>query len=82
LGWGQQPPETEGGESECATCESEEASRKASEKSTRSRMRRSSVADVLSHLGFGPIWRNLISNLLASSTQVLLNGYPGNHIRH
>jgi hypothetical protein len=41
------------------------------------------LLDVLSHLGFGPIWHNLISNLLASSsTQVLLNGFPGNHIRH
>jgi hypothetical protein len=38
---------------------------------------------VLSHLGFGPIWRNLISNMLASSsTQVLLNGSPGISIRH
>jgi hypothetical protein len=41
------------------------------------------LLEVLSHLGFGPIWRNLISNLLASSsTQVLLNGSHGNHIRH
>jgi hypothetical protein len=38
---------------------------------------------VLSHLGFGIIWRNPISNLLASSsTQVLLNGSPGISIRH
>jgi hypothetical protein len=34
--------------------------------------------EVLSHLGFGPVWRNMISNLLASSTQVLLNGSTGN----
>jgi hypothetical protein len=38
---------------------------------------------VLSHLGFGNVWRNLISNLLvSSSTQVLLNGSPGLPIRH
>jgi hypothetical protein len=36
------------------------------------------LIEVLSHLGFGPIWHNLISNLLfTSSTQVLLNGSPG-----
>jgi hypothetical protein len=41
------------------------------------------LIEVLSHLGFGNIWRNLISNLLASSsTQVLLNGSPGLPIRH
>jgi hypothetical protein len=41
------------------------------------------LIEVLSHLGFGPIWCNLISNLLASSsTQVLLNGSPSNSIRH
>jgi hypothetical protein len=40
------------------------------------------MIEVLSHLGFGPAWRNIISNLLASSsTQVLLNGSPGNPIR-
>jgi hypothetical protein len=39
--------------------------------------------EVLSHLGFGPVWRNMISNILASSsTQVLLNGSPGIPIRH
>lgn len=38
---------------------------------------------MLSHLGFGPNWCNLISYLLASSsTQVLLNGSPGNLISH
>lgn len=42
-----------------------------------------SLLEVLSHLGFGIKWRNLISNLLAtSSTQVLLNGSPGNLIMH
>jgi hypothetical protein len=41
------------------------------------------LIEVLSHLGFGPVWRNMISNILASSsTQVLLNGSPGIPIRH
>jgi hypothetical protein len=41
------------------------------------------IIEILSHLGFGPIWRNLISSLLfTSSTQVLLNGSPGNRIAH
>jgi hypothetical protein len=41
------------------------------------------LREILSHLGFGPVWRNLISNLLfTSSTQVLLNGSPGNHVFH
>jgi hypothetical protein len=41
------------------------------------------LIEVLSHLGFGPIWRNLISILLfTSSTQVLLNGSPGICIAH
>lgn len=41
------------------------------------------LLDVLVHLGFGPRWCNLISNLLStSSTRVLLNGTPGDHIRH
>jgi hypothetical protein len=41
------------------------------------------LLEVLSHLGFGLKWRNLISNLLASSsTQVLLNGVPSDHIWH
>jgi hypothetical protein len=41
------------------------------------------LIEVLSHLGFGPVWRNMISNLLASSsTQVLLNGSPSNPIGH
>jgi hypothetical protein len=41
------------------------------------------LIELLSHLGFGPVWRNMISNILASSsTQVLLNGSPGIPIRH
>jgi hypothetical protein len=41
------------------------------------------LLDVLVHLGFGPRWCNLISNMLStSSTQVLLNGTLGDHIRH
>jgi hypothetical protein len=41
------------------------------------------LMEILTHLGFGPVWRNLISNLLfTSSTQVLLNGSPSNHIFH
>lgn len=41
------------------------------------------LLDVLRHLGFGHCWRSLICALLASSsTRVLLNGYPGQPIRH
>ena len=41
------------------------------------------LLDVLVHLGFGPRWCNLISNMLStSSTRVLLNGTLGDHIRH
>jgi hypothetical protein len=41
------------------------------------------ILEVLSHLGFGVKCRNLVSNLLAtSSTQVPLNGSPGNFIMH
>lgn len=37
----------------------------------------------LASVGFGVKWRNLVSNILAtSSTQVLLNGSPGNVIMH
>ena len=36
------------------------------------------LLEILEHLGFGAVWRNLISNLLKSaSTQVILNGEPG-----
>jgi len=41
------------------------------------------LLEVLQNLGFGPIWRDIISGLLAtSSTQVLLNGSPGEKIVH
>lgn len=41
------------------------------------------LLEVLTHLGFGIRWRNLISNLLRfASTQVLVNGQPGKEIRH
>jgi mannosylglycoprotein endo-beta-mannosidase len=38
---------------------------------------------VMQQLGFGQIWRDIISGLLStSSTQVLVNGVPGDHILH
>lgn len=41
------------------------------------------LLEVPSQLGFGTSWCNLIANLLKSaSTQVLLNGEPGNFISH
>jgi hypothetical protein len=41
------------------------------------------LLEVLQQLGFGQIWRDIISGLLSSSsTQVLLNGVPGDHIHH
>lgn len=41
------------------------------------------LLEVLAHLGFSNGWCNLIANLLKSaSTQVLLNGEPGNFISH
>ena len=41
------------------------------------------LLEVLKQLGFGIIWRDIISGLLAtSSTQVLLNGSPGEKIHH
>lgn len=41
------------------------------------------LLEVLQHLGFGQIWRDIISGLLSSSfTQVLLNGIPGECITH
>jgi hypothetical protein len=37
----------------------------------------------MEHFGFGQIWRDIICGLLSySSTQVLLNGFPGNDIKH
>jgi hypothetical protein len=39
------------------------------------------LIEVLQHLGFGQIWRDIINGLLASSsTQVLMNGIPGERI--
>jgi hypothetical protein len=39
--------------------------------------------EVLERLGFGRIWRDMLSGLLAtSSTQILLNGIPGQSITH
>jgi hypothetical protein len=41
------------------------------------------LIDVMKHLGFGQIWRDIICVLLSSSsTQVLLNGFPGKCIIH
>jgi hypothetical protein len=41
------------------------------------------LVEVLQALGFGQVWRDIISGLLGSSTtQVLLNGCPGNTIQH
>jgi hypothetical protein len=41
------------------------------------------LIDVMKHFGFGQIWRDIICGLLSSSsTQVLLNGFPGNCIKH
>jgi hypothetical protein len=39
------------------------------------------LLEVLEKLGFGRVWRDMISGLLTtSSTQVLLNGVPGEFI--
>ena len=41
------------------------------------------LLEVLQILGFGQVWRDIISGLLAtSSTQILLNGSPGDRIEH
>jgi mannosylglycoprotein endo-beta-mannosidase len=41
------------------------------------------LLEILQQLGFGQIWRDIISRLLfSSSTQVLLNGIPGDNIAH
>ena len=41
------------------------------------------LLEILQHLGFGQIWRDIISGLLyTSTTQVLLNGIHGDHISH
>lgn len=41
------------------------------------------LLEVLTHLGFGSVWCNIISKmLLSSSTRVLVNGEPGEIIHH
>jgi hypothetical protein len=41
------------------------------------------LLEVMHHMGFGSIWRDIISGLLCSSTtQVLMNGFPGMRISH
>jgi hypothetical protein len=40
------------------------------------------LLEVLWKLGFGVRWCNLLCGLLTSSTQVLLNGTPGETIQH
>jgi hypothetical protein len=41
------------------------------------------LLEVLEKVGFGPIWRDVISGLLMTfSTQILLNGVPGEYIQH
>lgn len=40
------------------------------------------LLEVLDKLGFGSRWRDLLCGLLVSSTQVLLNGTPGDFIQH
>jgi hypothetical protein len=41
------------------------------------------LIEVMQQIGFGHIWRDIVCGLLASSTtQVLLNGSPGEHIAH
>jgi mannosylglycoprotein endo-beta-mannosidase len=41
------------------------------------------LLEILQQLGFGQIWRDIINGLLfSSSTQVLLNGIPGDNIAH
>jgi hypothetical protein len=40
------------------------------------------VLEVMEKLGFGSVWRDIMSGLLAVSTQILLNGVPGDFISH
>lgn len=41
------------------------------------------LMEVLHNLGFGRVWRDILSGMLAtSSTQILLNGIPGESITH
>jgi hypothetical protein len=41
------------------------------------------LIEVMQQFGFGQIWRDMVCGLLASSTtQVMLNGFPGQQIQH
>jgi hypothetical protein len=41
------------------------------------------LLEVMQHMGFGQIWRDIISGLFSSaSTRVLVNGIPGGCITH
>jgi len=40
------------------------------------------LLEVMQRVGFGPVWCDIISGILASSTQILLNGSPGERIVH
>jgi hypothetical protein len=41
------------------------------------------LLEILEHMGFGRVWRDMIAGLLTtSSTQILLNGVPGDFINH
>jgi hypothetical protein len=41
------------------------------------------LLEVMQHLGFRQIWRDIISGLLGSaSTKILVNGIPGDTILH
>jgi hypothetical protein len=41
------------------------------------------LIEVMKHMGFGDLWRDIICGLLgSSSTQVILNGCPGKRIQH
>ena len=41
------------------------------------------LLEILQHLGFGTTWCNLVSRLLTTaSTRILVNGEPGEVIRH
>lgn len=40
------------------------------------------LLEVLEKLGFGPIWRDVLSRLLMTSSTQILNGVPGDFITH
>jgi hypothetical protein len=41
------------------------------------------LLEILEHMGFGRVWRDMIAGLLTtSSTQILLNGVPRDFINH